>query len=102
FTSIEDYQQAIAWQAMSEEQIHEDARPKVEERLKRAHVLREIAKQQSIEATDEDVDAEIESMAAGYGENGDQVRDLFRDAERRESLRRVLVNRKTLEYISNI
>ncbi len=102
FTSIEDYQQAIAWQAMSEEELHESARPQVEERLKRAHVLREVAKRQEFESTDADIDAEIEVMASDSGDNADQVRTLFQDPDRRDSLGRVLVNRKTLQYLSGI
>jgi trigger factor len=102
FTSIEDYQQAIAWQAMSDEEIHESAHPEVEQRLKRAHVLREVAKRQNFEANDEDIDAEIEVMATDSGDDADQVRTLFQDPDRRESLGRVLVNRKTLQYIADI
>ncbi len=102
FTSIEDYQQAIAWQAMSEEELHESARPQVEERLKRAHVLREVAARQKFEATDEDIDAEVEVMAADSRDGADQLRTLFLDPDRRESLGRVLVNRKTLQYLSEI
>jgi trigger factor len=102
FTSIEDYQQAIAWQAMSDDELHESVRPTVEQRLKRAHVLREVAKAKSLEATDEELDAEIEEMAGDAGESADQVRRIFQDPERRESLRRVLVNRKTLKHISEL
>ena len=102
FTSIEDYQQAIAWQAMTDEEMHEDARPRVEERLKRAHVLREVAKRQEFASSDEDIDAEIETMAMDSGDDADQIRALFQDVDRRESLGRVLVNRKTLEYLSSI
>ena len=102
FTSIEDYQQAIAWQAMTDEEMHDDARPRVEERLKRAHVLREVAKRQHFASSDEDIDAEIETMALDSGDDADQIRALFLDVDRRESLGRVLVNRKTLEYLSGI
>ena len=102
FTSIEDYQQAIAWQAMSEEELHEDARPRVEERLKRAHVLRTIAKEQGFEPSEADIDAEIDTMATDAGDDGDQIRALFQDVDRRESLGRVLVNRKSLEFLTDI
>jgi len=102
FTSIEDYQQAIAWQAMTDEEMHEDSRPRVEERLKRAHVLREVAKRQEFESSDEDIDAEVEIMAVESGQDADQIRALFQDVDRRESLGRVLVNRKTLDYLSGI
>jgi FKBP-type peptidyl-prolyl cis-trans isomerase (trigger factor) len=102
FTSIEDYQQAIAWQAMSEEERHEDARPKVEERLRRAHILRTIAKEQNFEPSETDIDAEIDTMATDAGDDADQIRTLFEDVDRRESLGRVLVNRKSLEFLTDI
>jgi trigger factor len=102
FTAIEDYQQAIAWQAMTEEQMHEDSRPRVEDRLKRAHVLREVAKLQGFEATDEEIDAEIESMATDAGAASDAFKELFADEERRESMRRLLINRKTLAHVTGI
>ena len=102
FTSIEDYQQAMAWQAMSEQEIQEDARPKVEERLKRAHVLRTVAERQGFASSQEEIDAEIETMAADSGDDAGQIRDLFKDVDRRESIGRLLVNRKTLEYLTGI
>jgi len=102
FTSIEDYQQAIAWQAMSEEELHEAARPKVEERLRRAHVLRTIAQEQGFERSEEAITDEIEVMATEAGDSADQIRELFQDVDRRESLGRVLVNRKALEFLSDI
>jgi trigger factor len=102
FTSIEDYQQAIAWQAMSEEELHESVRPQVEERLKRAHVLRELAIRQSFEAAEADIDTEVELMAADSSEDSDQIRALFQDPDRRDSLGRVLTNRKILQYLSDM
>ena len=100
--NFEDYQEFLSWQGLSDEEVHEQARPKVEERLKRAHVLRAVATRQAVEASDEDVDGEIDSIASGSGESADEVRQLFEDPERRESIRRVLVNRKTLEHLSEI
>jgi len=102
FTSIEDYQQAIAWQAMSEEDIHEESRPRVEDRLKRSHVLRTVAKEQGFEPSEARIDAEIEKMAGDSGGDAEQIRTLFQDIERRESLGRVLVNRQSLDFLSDI
>ena len=100
--TIESYQQYLQWQAMSPEEVREQARPKVEERLKRAHVLREVARQQEFEATDAEVDEEVESIAAGSPDQADEVRKLFTEQERRESLRRGIVNRKSMEHLTTI
>ncbi len=100
--SFEDYQEYLSWQGMSDEDIHAQARPKAEERLKRAHVLRAVAARESVEATEDDVEREIESIVSGAGESADEVRKLFEDPERRDSIRRVLVNRKTVELLSEM
>ena len=100
--TIESYQQYLEWQTMKPEEVREQAKPKVAERLKRAHVLREVARQQALEATDAEVDEEIESMAEGSGTGADEVRKLFTEQGRRGSLRRALVNRKAIEHLTAI
>ena len=100
--TIESYQQYLEWQTMKPEEVREQAKPKVAERLKRAHVLREVARHEAFEATDAEVDEEIESMAEGSGAGADEVRKLFTEQERRESLRRTLVNRKAIAHLTTI
>jgi hypothetical protein len=48
------------------------------------------------------VDAELESMAASAGEQGDFVRQLFGGEEARETLARNLHTRRTLERLVEI
>ena len=98
--TIEAYQQYLEWQAMTPEEVREQARPKVADRLKRAHVLREVARGQGFEATDAEVDEEIESIVESSSGEADEVRKLFTEQERRESLRRVLVNRKAIDHLT--
>lgn len=100
--TFEDYQEYLSWQGMSEEEVRDQSRPKVEVRLKRAYVLRALAEQFGIEATDEDVDAEIEEVVGNVQAQADDVRALFEDPERRQSIRRALVQRKTLARITEI
>lgn len=100
--TIESYQQYLEWQTMEPEEVREQAKPQVAERLKRAHVLREVARQEAFEASDAEIDEEIESMAEGSGAGADEVRKLFTEQERRESLRRALVNRKAIEHLTAI
>lgn len=99
---FEEYREYLAWQGMSDEEVHEQARPKVEERLKRAHVIRAVAQREGIEATDEDVSEEIENLLADSGELADEHRKQLDDPDNRESIRRMLVQRRTLEYLSGL
>ena len=99
---FEEYREYLAWQGMSGEEVQEQARPKVEERLKRAHVIRAVAERENIEATDEDVSEEVERLLEGSGEVAEEQRKQLEDPDTRESIRRMLVQRRTLEYLSNL
>ena len=99
---FEEYREYLSWQGMSDEEMHEQARPKVEERLKRAHVIRAVAQLESIEATDEDVSEEIDRLLADSGELADEHRKQLEDPDSRESIRRMLVQRRTLEHLSSL
>lgn len=99
---FEEYREYLSWQGMSDEEMHEQARPKVEERLKRAHVIRAVAQREGIEATDEDVSGEIDRLLADSGESAEEQRKQLEDPDTRESIRRMLVQRRTLEYLSNL
>jgi trigger factor len=100
--TLQEYQQYLSWQGMSPEEVRDEARPKVEERLKRAHVLKEVTRQQKFAVTEADIQAEIEMMTADAGDEADQLRALFQEEERRESLGRILLNRKALGHLTDI
>ena len=99
---LEEYREYLSWQGMSDEDVHEQARPKVEERLKRAHVIRAVAQRESIEATDEDISEEIDRLLADSGELAEEHRKQLEDPDSWESIRRMLVQRRTLEYLSSL
>ncbi len=99
---FEEYREYLSWQGMSEEEVLEQARPKVEERLKRAHVIRAVAQREGIEATDEDVSGEIDRLLADAGEPAEEQRKQLEEPDTRESIRRMLVQRRTLEYLSSL
>ena len=100
--TVEQYQRQIQWSGKSDEEIQEELRTEAETRIKRAVVLREIATEANIELSDEDVDQEIETMAAGAGQEADQVRKMFEAVENQDSLRRSILNRKAIEYLTEI
>ena len=99
---FEEYREYLSWQGMSDEEVHEQARPKVEERLKRAHVIRAVAQREGFEATDEDVSGEIDRLLEDSGELAEEHRKQLEDPDSWESIRRMLVQRRTLEYLSGL
>jgi trigger factor len=76
-------------------QLTEQAEKQIKSRL----VLEAIAKQESIEVSDEDIENEIAELAKGYGMEIDAVKERFSDKERDNLAEDVRV-RKALELIA--
>jgi trigger factor len=85
-----------------QEEILAEFRPIAERRVRRALVLSEVADTEHIDATDEEVDAEIEKLASGAGPQANELRKLFSQERAKDSLRRSLKTRKTLERLVEI
>ncbi len=81
------------------QELEQHYRPGVERSLKRELLLEAVARAESIVATDEDVAAEIDRMAASDPRQASKVRARYQSAERRESLREGLVERKALDRV---
>jgi trigger factor len=86
----------------SEEELRAELRPLAETRLRRSLVLSQVAEAEHIEVADSEVDAEIERLASAAGNQTEEVRRLFSEQSAKESLRRSLVTRKTLERLVEI
>lgn len=86
----------------SEDELREETRTTVEEQLRRSYLLTQVAETEGIEATAEDVDAEIEDMANSAGDQGDQVRELFMSQENRDSVARSIRSRRTVQRLVDI
>ena len=89
---INDFASRIAQQGLSMEQymqfsgatidtLKEQVRPDAIERIKSSLVLEAIAKDQDIQISDEDVDAEIERMAGMYGTTADDLKKYITASE---------------------
>lgn len=83
----------------SEEELRDELRPIAEERIRRSLVLSEVSEAEDIQVSDSDVEAEIERLTAGASGQGDELRRLFSNENAKESLRRSLHTRKTLERL---
>ena len=106
---IEEFSQRLAQSGLSMEQylqfsgmtmdkMMEQVRPEAISRIQSSLVLEQIAKEENIEVTDEDVDAEIAKMAANYGMEADKLKEYMGEAEK-ASMKRELAITKAVDLI---
>ena len=112
-TMIEEFAQRIAQSGLTMEQylqfsgltidaMMEQVRPEALSRIQASLVLEQIAKDENIEVSDEDVNAEIEKMAASYGMEADKLKEYMGDAEK-DSMKKDLAINKAVELVmSNV
>lgn len=93
--SMEQYMQ---FSGLTVEKLKEQVRPEAETRIKSSLILEQIAKDEKIEVTDEELDAEVEKMAAQYGMEADKLKEYMGDAEK-ESMKRDLAVTKAVDLI---
>ena len=106
---VNEFAQRIAQSGLSMEQymqfsgqtvqgLMDQVRPEAETRIKTSLVLEAIVKEQNIEATDADVDAEIEKMATMYGMDVAQLKEYMGENEK-AGMKRELAITKAVDYI---
>lgn len=106
---VNEFAQRIAQSGLSMEQymqfsgqtvqgLMDQVRPEAETRIKTSLVLEAIVKEQNIEATDADVDAEVEKMAAMYGMDAAQLKEYMGENEK-DGMKRELAITKAVDYI---
>ena len=106
---IEEFAQRIAQQGLSFEQymqfsgmtmdkMKDQVRPEAVSRIESSLVLEQIAKDENIEVSDADVDAEIDKMASMYGMEADKIKEYMGDAEK-ESMKKDLAIQKAVDII---
>jgi trigger factor len=86
----------------TEAEVREEFRPIAETRIRRTLVLSQLSETEDIEVDDAQVDAEIERMAEGAGSQADELRRLFSTDAAKESIRRSLRTRNTLDRLVEI
>jgi len=86
----------------TEEQVREEFRPIADARLRRSLILTEVSDAEKIDVTPQDVEDEIDRMCAAAGAQASRMRELFSREEGRESIRRNLLTRKTLDRLVEI
>jgi trigger factor len=82
----------------SADQIKEEMRPDVANRVRNSLILEAFGKAESIEVTDEDINAEIEKMVGG-SEQAEQMKELYQSDYFKNMLQSQLENRKVTEHL---
>ncbi len=80
-------------------ELEQRYRPNVERSLAREVLLDAVARQESLEVSDDEVAAEVQRMAQADPRQAARVRARYQTAERRESLRESLRERKALDWL---
>jgi len=83
----------------SEEELRQELRLQAVERIQGSLVLGKVAAVEGISVSEEDIDVEIERLAASSGSRADEVRKIFGSADSRQALERSLLSRKTVERL---
>ncbi len=83
------------------EQLHEELRPAAEKRLARSLVLGQVAVAEKIEVSDAEIEKEIADMVE-RAQNKERMEKALNAPQSRDSMRQVLLTRKTLERLTEI
>ena len=78
--------------------LMDQVKPEAMKRIQSSLVLEAIAKEQNIEVSDEDVDAEIEKMAAAYGMEADKLKEYMGESEKK-SMKADLAITKAVDFV---
>lgn len=84
---------------MDESQLRDQLRADATSRVRTSLTLEAIGKAENIVATDEDVDAELEKLAAMYGRPADELRKIFSAQDGLVALKRDVQTRKTVDFL---
>ncbi len=107
---VDEFAQRITMQGLSMEQYFqftgtnyqqmvEQVKPQAEERIKSRLVLEAIAQAEKIEATEEDYEKELETMAEVYQMEVDKVKELMGEREKKNIMQDLAV-RKAAEFVA--
>ena len=98
----QDVEQYLATVKQTREELREQLLPVASERVRRSLALTQLAELEEIKAGNEEVDAEVEKLAASSGQQAGQMRRLFGSPDGRAAIARSLITRKTMDRLAEI
>jgi trigger factor len=97
--AMEEYLSRIG---KSADELREELRPAAAKRVSRTLVLDKIAEAEKIEVGQADINAELDRMLEGAGENKEETRKQLDNPQVRQSLEHILTARKTVQRLLEI
>ena len=97
--NLEEYLESIN---KTSEQLHEELHPLATKRVTRSLVLGKVAEEEKVEVSDVEIDAEIENMLKSATEKKEDLQKLLNTPQSRESIRQLLMTRKTVQRLVEI
>lgn len=97
--SLKDYLKAIN---KTEGQLRDEMRPNAVEQLKQQLVLGKVAEEEKVSIEPAEIDAEIEGMMKGAGEENDRLRELFGSPQARQVVEDRMIAQKTMQKLVDI
>ncbi len=97
--SLEDYLKSIN---KTEEQLHEELHPLAHKRVAQSLVLGKVAEEEKVEVDESEVDSEIENILKGASQKKEELREALNAPRSRESIKQVLLTRKTINRLAEI
>jgi trigger factor len=86
----------------TEEELREEIRPLATTRVTRSLALGKLAEEEKIEVSDSEIDAEVRNMIKSTTETEAELQKSLNTLQFRESVRRLLVTRKTVQRLVEI
>jgi trigger factor len=86
----------------SEDEYRDSMRETAEDRVRRGLALGKLVEAEGLEVSEEEIDAEIERMAEGLGDEAEKFREFLATDEMRDSVRNRLVSQAAVDLLTEI
>ncbi len=97
--NMEEYLKSID---KTQEQLHEELEPIATKRITQSLVLGKVAEAEKVEVNDKEIDEEIETMLQNAVDKRDELQKALNSPPSRDSIRQILLKRKTVERLTEI
>jgi len=98
----QDIEHYLSRTGKTEEELREDFRSSAIERVVQSLVLSRITEEEKVEVTEAEIDDEVERLTKGDLENKDKLKEFFNTSQSRDSIKRWLLTRNTVNRLLEI
>ena len=96
---LEDYLKSVN---KTEAELREEIKPVATKRVTHSLVLGEVVEAEKIEVSDPEIDAEIEEIIKSSAKDKDEMQKFLKTPQSRESIKNLLITRKTIQRLVEI